>query len=188
MKYMPWQALDWQIHSTVSVYSVPVPRFSFVHRVLLSVYADNWPNPSTVLIWLFAVISAYICLFGKHSKVIEYYIFHQIWSFNGHWSLGGLFFVFDLIWESSVVIQLLCVYMCILKHTFGPQYMSEVLPAWLLVLMMLSMWCRQEINSRFPSFIAFCCSTFHSCVYIKLSTFLTRSSEVSWFHELITVS
>lgn len=55
----PWLA---HTQSCLTVQRACYP-FSFVHSILQSAYADKWPNPNTLLISLFGVISVHIGAF-----------------------------------------------------------------------------------------------------------------------------
>lgn len=161
MKYLPWQALGWQIYSTVSLYCVPVPRFLlFTESFYLPIQitsqtpAQYWFD---YLVWFLCTL----CAISQRSYASRYDISDRV------------IFICDLNWKSSMVIHLLCVYV------YFKAYKSQILLTchWLLVA--LSMWCRQEINIRFHCFIAFCCSALLSCIHASCLSILDRNGEVT---------
>lgn len=65
MKYLPRQALDWQMHSTVSLYSAPVPCFLlFTESFYLPMEITGQPlHTSDIIMW--CDFSVHMCYFVK---------------------------------------------------------------------------------------------------------------------------
>lgn len=60
MKYLPWQALGWLIHSTVSLYSVPVPRFLLFTE---SFYLPMQITGQTLSQFLLDYLACFLCTY-----------------------------------------------------------------------------------------------------------------------------
>lgn len=120
--------------------------FSFVHTILLSAYADNWPEPNTL-----------------HS-VLSFHCTHDITcsSKYSHLTVKGLLFLcVCLICDPSEVVQFLCVFF--IKHGLNLAYVSQG----------CSRCCLWQISPRihhiFVSFMSF------SHVYTTSSAFSQQS-------------